>query len=73
MVSLEYLPYYWKPFSHILQLYTLGVGKYFHMLKFDLYQGHMISTPARHRRSAKSADHRGFLFYTYVHAIKNAS
>ena len=36
MVSLEYLPYYWKVFSHIWQLYTLGVGKFFHMLKFDL-------------------------------------
>ena len=42
MVSLEYLPYYWKLFNHIWHLYTLGVGKFFHMLKFDLYQGHMI-------------------------------
>ena len=24
------------------QLYTLGVGKFFCMLKFDLYEGHMI-------------------------------
>ena len=36
MVSLEYLPYYCKLFNHIWQLYTLGVGKFFHMLKFDL-------------------------------------
>ena len=36
MVSLEYLPYYWKLFNRIWQLYTLGVGKFFHMLKFDL-------------------------------------
>ena len=43
MVSLEYLPYYWTLSHHIWQLYTLGTGKKnFHMLKFDLYQGHMI-------------------------------
>ena len=36
MVSLEYFPYYWKLFNHIWQLYTLGVGKVFQMLKFDL-------------------------------------
>ena len=42
MVSLEYLPYYWKLLNHIWQLYTLGMEKFFHILKFDLYQGHMI-------------------------------
>ena len=43
MVSLEYLPYYWKLSNHSWQLYTLGAGiKFFHMLRFDLYQGHMI-------------------------------
>ena len=36
MVSLEYLPYYWKLFNYIWQLYTLVVGTFFHMLKFDL-------------------------------------
>ena len=36
MVSPQYLPYYWKLFNHIWQLYTLGVGKFFRMLKFDL-------------------------------------
>ena len=36
MISLQYLPYYWKLFNHIWQLYTLGVGKFFHALKFDL-------------------------------------
>ena len=28
--------YYWKLFNHVWQLYTLGMGKFFHM------QGHMI-------------------------------
>ena len=42
MVSLQYLPYYWKLLNYIWKLYTLGVGKFFHMLKFALYQGHMI-------------------------------
>ena len=37
MVSLQYLPYYWKFFNHILQLYTLGVGKFFHMFKLYLW------------------------------------
>ena len=67
MVSLEYLPYYWNLFNHIWQLYTLGVGKFFHMLKFDLsslsrlhYQKIVFSgTPARHRSSGKSTDRRG--------------
>ena len=36
MVSLEYLPYYWKVFNHIWEFSTLGMGKFFHMLKFDL-------------------------------------
>ena len=36
MVSLEYLPYNWKLFNHMGQLYTLGVGKFSHILKFDL-------------------------------------
>ena len=36
MVSLEYLPYYWKLLNHIWQLYTLGVGNFFHLLKIDL-------------------------------------
>ena len=35
-VSLDYLPYYWKLFDHIWQLYTLGMEKNFHMLKLDL-------------------------------------
>ena len=33
---------YYKVSNHIWQLYTLGVGKFFCMLKFDLYEGHMI-------------------------------
>ena len=37
MVSLEYLPYYWKLLNHIWQLYTLGVGKFLHMLKFFFF------------------------------------
>ena len=36
MVSLEYVPYYWKLSNHIWQLYTLGMGKFFNVLKFDL-------------------------------------
>ena len=36
MVSLEYLPYYWKLSNHMWQLYTSGMGKFFDMLKFDL-------------------------------------
>ena len=67
MVSLEYLPYYCKLFNHIWQLYTLGVGKFFHMLKFDLSslsRSHdqkivFSGTPARHRSSGKSTDRRG--------------
>ena len=67
MVSLEYLPYYWKLFNHIWQLYTLDVGKFFHMLKFDLSslsRSHdekivFSGTPARHRSSGKSTDCRG--------------
>ena len=67
MVSLEYLPYYWKLFNHIWQLYTLGVGKFSHMLKFDLSslsRSHdqkivFSGTPARHRSSGKSTDRRG--------------
>ena len=42
MVSLEYLPYYYKVSNHIWQLYALGVEKFFCMLKFDLYECHMI-------------------------------
>ena len=61
MVSLEYLPYYWKLLNHIWQLYTLGMGKFFHMLKFDpssLSRSHdqkivFSGTPARHRSSGK--------------------
>ena len=79
MVSLEYLPYYYKLFNHICQLYTLGVGQYFHMLKFDLSslsRSHdekivFLGTPTRHRRSAKSTDRRDLLLYTHVHTIKN--
>ena len=67
MVSLEYLPYYWKLFNHIWQIYTLDIGKVFHMLKFDLlslsrshYQKIVfLGTPARHRRLAQSTDRRG--------------
>ena len=67
MVSLEYLPYYLKLFNHICQLHTLGVGKLFHMLKFDLLslsRSHdqkivFSGTPARHRSSGKSTDRRG--------------
>ena len=67
MVSLEYLPYYWKLFNHMWQLYTLGVGKFFHMLKFDLSslsRSHdqkiiFSGTPARHSSSGKSTDRRG--------------
>ena len=67
MVSLEYLPYYCKLFNHIWQLYTLGVGKFFHMLKFDrssLSRSHdqeivFFGTPARSRSSGKSTDRRG--------------
>ena len=59
MVCLEYFPYYLKLFSHIWQLYTLGVGKFFHMFKFDLSslsRSHdqkivFSGTPARHRSS----------------------
>ena len=40
--SLEYLPFYWKLSNHIWQLYTLSAGKFFPILKFDLYLGHMI-------------------------------
>ena len=63
MVTLEY-PYDWKLSHHIWQLCTLGMGKFFHMLKFDLYQGQMIKkylggTPTRHRCSAKCTNHRG--------------
>ena len=36
MVSLEYLPYYWKLCNHIWQLYTLGMEKKLYMLKFDV-------------------------------------
>ena len=44
MVSLEYLPYYWKLFNHIWQLYTLGVENFSTCLNltFHLYQGLMI-------------------------------
>ena len=35
------------------QLYTLGVGKFFCMLKFDLYEGRMTPTP-RYRSSGKT-------------------
>ena len=67
MVSLEYLPYFWKLSNHIWQLYTLGMGKFFHMLKCDLsslsrsYDQKIVfsGTPARHRSSAKSTDRRG--------------
>ena len=67
MVSLEYLPYYWKLFNHIWQLYILGVGKFFYMHTFDLRslsRSHdqkivFWGTPARHHRSAKSTDCRG--------------
>ena len=66
MVSLEYLPYYWKLSNHIWPLYTLGMENNSACLNltFDLYQGHMIKivflgTPTRHRRSAKSTNHRG--------------
>ena len=69
MVSLEYLPYYCNLFNHTWQLYTLGVGKFFHihMLKFDLWslsrshdqKNFFSGTPARHRISGKSTDRRG--------------
>ena len=44
MVSLEYLPFYYKVSTHIWQLYTLGVGNFSACLNltFDLYEGHMI-------------------------------
>ena len=44
MVSLEYLPYYWKLFNHIWQLYTLVMGNFSTCLNltFDFYQDDMI-------------------------------
>ena len=68
MVSLEYLSYYCKLLNHIWQLYTLGVGKFFHMFKFDLWslsRSHdqkivFSGTPGCHRSSGKSTDRRGF-------------
>ena len=53
-----------------LQLSTLGVGKFFHVLflTFDLYQCNMIKnkffsgTPARHCCSAKTTYCRGYYF-----------
>ena len=78
MVSLEYLPYYCKLFNHIWQLYTLGMGKFFHMLKFDLWslsRSHdqkivFSGTPTCHRSSGKSTDSRLVTSYTCLYYQK---
>ena len=66
MVSLEYLPYYYKVSNHIWQLYTLGMGKFFCMLKFDLYECHMIKNNFLKYTPPSSQFRKNYLLHSLI-------